>query len=362
MMWVRIALVVALVLSTAGPAWAEPYLAVFQGMQCSSCHSHPAGGGLRTAYGNTYAQSQMPARRAGDPDAPYWTGAVADWLSVGGNLRSEYRYVDTPNAETDSAFDISKATLYVEASVIPGRLSLYVDQQVAPGSSLNREAYVRLNSADRAWFLAAGQFFLPFGLRLQDDSAFVRLASGVNFTVPDRGIQAGYERGGWSTQLAITNGSGGGAEIDTGKQASLTAQHVQPGWRAGASFNHNNSDLGDRTMYSLFAGLRTGPVAWLAEADVVTDELSDGTERDGVATLLEANWRLRRGHNIKVTYDYFDPDDGVSEDQQVRYSVLWEHTPMQFVQGRLGVRLYDGIPQVDAQNRSEYFLELHGFF
>ena len=219
-----------------------------------------------------------------------------------------------------------------------------------------------LTPADGRYSIKAGQLFLPFGLRLQDDSAFVRLASGVNFTVPDRGIQAGYERGGWSTQLAITNGSGGGAEIDTGKQASLTAQHVQPGWRAGASFNHNNSDLGDRTMYSLFAGLRTGPVAWLAEADVVTDELSDGTERDGVATLLEANWRLRRGHNIKVTYDYFDPDDGVSEDQQVRYSVLWEHTPMQFVQGRLGVRLYDGIPQVDAQNRSEYFLELHGFF
>lgn len=35
---------------------------------------------------------------------------------------------------------------------------------------------------------------------------------------------------------------------------------------------------------------------------------------------------------------------------------------MQVLQGRAGVRVYDGIPQVDAQNRDESFLELHGFF
>jgi hypothetical protein len=35
---------------------------------------------------------------------------------------------------------------------------------------------------------------------------------------------------------------------------------------------------------------------------------------------------------------------------------------MQFLQGRIGVRSYDGIPQVDTQNRDEFFLELHGFF
>jgi hypothetical protein len=35
---------------------------------------------------------------------------------------------------------------------------------------------------------------------------------------------------------------------------------------------------------------------------------------------------------------------------------------MQFLRGRLGARFYDGIPQVDVQNRDEFFIELHGFF
>jgi len=35
---------------------------------------------------------------------------------------------------------------------------------------------------------------------------------------------------------------------------------------------------------------------------------------------------------------------------------------MQFLQGRIGARSYDGTPQVDDQNRDEFFLELHGFF
>jgi hypothetical protein len=51
------------------PVVAEPYLAVYKGMQCSGCHSHPAGGGKRNAYGNVFAQSEMPAARLGAPDA-----------------------------------------------------------------------------------------------------------------------------------------------------------------------------------------------------------------------------------------------------------------------------------------------------
>jgi hypothetical protein len=41
---------------------------------------------------------------------------------------------------------------------------------------------------------------------------------------------------------------------------------------------------------------------------------------------------------------------------------VYEVTPVEFLQLRLGARVYDGIPQNDAQNRREYFLQLHGFF
>ena len=115
-------------------------------------------------------------------------------------------------------------------------------------------------------------------------------------------------------------------------------------------------------MQNIFAGVRTGSLSWLFEVDLISDELSSGADADAVAGLIEANWGMRRGQNLKFSYDYFDPDNDLSEDHQVRYSVVWEYTPMQFLQGRIGARIYDGVPQVDAQNRDELFVELHGFF
>jgi hypothetical protein len=115
-------------------------------------------------------------------------------------------------------------------------------------------------------------------------------------------------------------------------------------------------------MQNVFFGLRTGPVVWLGELDFISDDVPGAPSRDAIAGLLEGNWLFRKGHNLKVSYEYLDPNDSISEDHQVRWSLLWEYTPMQFLQGRLGARFYDGIPQVDVQNRDEFFIELHGFF
>ena len=354
------AVAILLIAGVVVDAAAEPYIAVRQGLQCSACHVHPAGGGMRNAYGNAYAQADLPAERLGDNGL--WTGEISKWFAVGGDLRADYRYVDTPNQQEVSEFDVSRGTIYLEARLLPGRLSFYVDQQFAPSGSLNREAYLRLRDASGQWFVSAGQFYLPYGLRLQDDSAFVRQVTGVNLTNPDRGVEFGYDGGRWSAIASITNGSGGSSESDTGKQASLVASYVRPGWRAGVSFNANDADAGDRRMQGVFAGLRTGPVAWLLEADLVRDEAPGVPAVNAIAGLVEANWGLGRGHNLKFDYEYYDPDDDVDEDHEVRYSIVWEYTPMQFLQARVGVRVYDGIPQVDAQNRDEAFVELHGFF
>jgi len=341
---------------------AEPYLAVYKGMQCSSCHSHAAGGGMRNVYGNVFAQSELAAQRIGDKKGDVWTGEMTQWLSVGANLRGSYRYDDVPNSDTRSEFSITRGTVYAEARLIADRLSLYIDQQLAPNASQNREAYVKLKSASGKSQLIAGQFYLPYGLRLQDDTAFVRQMTGINFTNPDRGVQFSYESGAWSSQVSVTNGSGGGNEIDSGKQLSAVTNFVQQNWRLGGSINSNNADAGDRQMANIFVGIRTGPVVWLAQADWISDEVPDQEDQDGIAGLIEANWMYRKGQSLKLSYDYFDPDNDLDEDHQVRYSLVWEYNPMQFLQGRFGIRLNDGPPQLNLANRDEFFAELHGFF
>jgi hypothetical protein len=204
--------------------------------------------------------------------------------------------------------------------------------------------------------------FVPFGLRIEDDSAFIRQVSGTNFNSSDDGVEGGLETGPWSAQLSMTNGAGGGVETNRGKLVSGLVGFVQPIWRLGLSIATNFSGAEDRRMQTVFGGLRTGIVSWLASGLRVTD---DGTPTGRVeqwATLLEGNVEAAKGHNLKLTYEYYDPNTDVREDQRERYSALWEYVPFQYTQFRLGVRKNNGIPQNNQQNASEVFLQWHAFF
>jgi hypothetical protein len=352
-------LLLMLVLGASSALRAEPYLAVMQGLKCQACHVNPTGGGMRNTFGEVWGQTVLPARRV-DTGEP-WTGEISRFLAIGGNLRATASATDVPHRSNTFSFDTDELRVYLEVRAIPDRLSLYVDQKLAPGGSTNQEAYGKLWFGNQRFYVKAGQMYLPYGLRLQDDTAFIRQVPGINFATPDRGVETGLEIGNWSAQLAASNGTGGGAEDDNGKQYSLRVEHVQSIWRAGASFNYNDADVGSRQMQNVFAGVRTGPIAWLAEADYILDD-SFASRRKQTLGLIEANWGFRKGQNLKLTAEYFDPDTDLDEDEQTRFSAVWEYTPLQFVQFRVGARIYDGIPQSDLQNRRSFFAQLNGYF
>ena len=354
-------MVLAALLAVSGTASAEPYLAAQMGLKCAQCHVNPSGGGMRTVFGNTFAQTQLAAKRIGG-DEDLWTGQVMKFLSVGGNARANYNYVDVPHQPSTNDFDVEEARVYLDFGVIPNRLSVYVDQRVAPGNSTNMEANVRYWIKENTFYVKAGQMYLPFGYRFEDDSAFVRSLSGINMQTPDDGVEFGIESGSWTAQVALSNGAGGGTEIDHGKQITTRAEFVQSKWRAGASVLYNDTDLGARTGVGGFAAVALGPVVLLGEVDYIDDDSigADGTKL--MATLAEADWKLMQGHNLKLTYEWLEPNDDVDEDEQTRASLLYEWSPIQFIQLRGGVRVYDGIPQNDNQNRTQAFLQLHGFF
>lgn len=346
-------------------AHAEPYLAVANGYKCSQCHINPTGGGERTPFGEIFAQTALPARHL-DTGSDVWTGALNRFISIGGDLRYQFEAQQQPQTKTTNQFDLEQARVYLAASVIPDRLLVYVDEQVAPGGALNREAWGMFWSADHTWYIKGGQMYLPFGLRLQDVTAFVNQVSGIDMTTPDQGLEVGWEKGHWDAQLAVSNGTASGSTTSNGKQESVQVQYVETRWRLGLAANLNGSSAqGSRDAFGLFGGFKTGPIAWLAEADIVTDHSlppGPGGGQKQLATLLEANYSPARGHNLKVTYEYLDPDRELANDQQTRWSFVYELTPIQFVQLRFGARLNDGIPQLASEHVRLYFAELHGFF
>jgi hypothetical protein len=345
----------------AGCSYAEPYLAVQSGLKCSQCHVNPTGGGLRGVYGDVFAQTALPATKL-DTGPDLWMGDISKFLRIGGDLRTEALATEVPHSKTISQFELEQVRVYIEAQVIPERLLVYVDEQVAPGGALNREAYALYWSASHDWYVKAGQMYLPFGWRLQDQTAFVRQASGINMTTPDQGVEFGWLRGHWDAQLDVTNGTAGGPVTDSRKEFTGQLVYVESAWRTGVAANYNDKLGGGRSTYGLFAGLHTGPITWLGETDLIDDQSLGFGQGRMLATLLEANWLISRGNNLKVTEEYLDPNRDVHNNGETRWSVVYELTPIQFAQIRAGVRYYDGIPQSDTQNTRLYFIELHGFF
>jgi hypothetical protein len=350
-------------LIAAAPVWAEPYLAVANGLKCGACHTNPTGGGKRNVFGMTYARTQLARRTVLRDDGDTgWNSSVNRWFGIGGDLRGGYRDVDLPGPVGSSDFAVSKGTVYAEVRAIPDILTFYFDEQVSPGNSVDREYYALLTPANGKFTVKAGQFFVPFGFRLQDDTAFVRQRSGINFDTPDDGIELGVELPKWTAQLASTNGTAGSGSAPGKDQISLSAAYVQPRWRVGASLNRTDDPLGDREMQALFAGFRTGRISWLAELDFITDDIPTGGSQKTYVTLVEGNWQFSKGHNLKATYEFLDPSNAAGDDEQERYSVVWEHAPIQFTQARVGFRAYNGVSGAPFTNRNEVFAELHVYF
>jgi hypothetical protein len=340
------------------PALAEPYLAVRSGQKCSSCHVNPTGGGKRSDAGTIYGLQVLPGQAMDNG----WSGRVNQYLAAGADFRASLQYLDRENSDNESAFETERTSLYLEFTPIPDRLTLYIDQLLSPSAS-NREAYVLAWNEQREMYLKVGKMFLPYGLRLEDDNAFIRRVSGINFSNADNGIEGGYESADWSIQTALSNGTNGGSENNTDKQISLRIENIQPSWRSGISINRNEGlDSNERNMWNIFGGLNWLGVNWLFEYDSITDE-NGSNEIESSAALLEANYLISKGHNLKLTFEAYDPDNDVSEDQQTRNSVVWEYTPVSLLQLRVGLRLAEGIPQaVDDQNDDILFVQLHNWF
>jgi len=358
----RLALLAAAAVAALGlgaRADAEPYLAVQQGYKCITCHVNPTGGGLRNGFGTVFTERVLPEFTL--PSSwPTWSGDVLKFLRIGADYRTARIDTDVPNQPSVRQDGLEQLRAYGDVTLVPRWLDYYVDESLAPGQDVANEYYGKLTEPDLGLYLKGGQFYLPFGWRLQDQTAFVREVSGISMTTPDRGFELGLELPEWSAQIDYTRGI---ANIALGSGHALTGQvvYTQPAWRVGASASYTQSALGNRQVEGLFAGLKTGPVAWLGEVDLVRDAGYPGGGRQLAAVLGEADWALHQGHNLKLTAEMYDPDRSVANDQQARWSLLYEYTPIPFVQLRGGVRRYRGIPQNDLENRHVLFIEAHLF-
>ena len=342
---------------------AEPYLAVRSNQKCSACHVNPLGGGGRNSFGAYYGSQVLPGT-AGDASA-FDGGQISEMFRIGGDLRVNLNRSENDADQDAQGFNTQSGQLYVTIQPKGSRFTLYLDEQIAPGGALNREAWVLAKLGKSNHYIKAGTMMLPFGYRLEDDNAFGRVASRVTFDSNDTGVELGLEYAKFTFNFAVTNGSPSSTNPDTRFSYATRGEYVGNNIRGGASYLFNSTEQagteGETNMFAIFGGFNLWGMNFLTEFDSVAEEFN-GIEVTQEALIFEINREIKKGYNLKLTFETLDPNTDVDNDNRDRNSILLEATPWANIQLRTGLRIYDDIPQREAGNGNEAFFQIHLYY
>jgi hypothetical protein len=379
-------------LSFAAAASAEPYIAVREGYKCSACHENMTGGGMRTSFVSAHARDILHypdwfARLTRPADA--FSGDVNQYLSLGSDLRTSLSFImqdkgSDGTVKNNTAFrgrleqvdvSVNEAVGYVAVNLIPDLLTAYLDERFAPSVD-TREAWGMM-TLPYAIYLKAGKMFLPYGLQIQDDTAFIRggrngsATTGFSFNVSQPAFEAGWEPGPFSIATAVSQGISGDRDVQfTGTAyAMLPDLPVIRSFLAGLSGSYDGGST-QTSLVGPFTGFNFYRFTALGEVDFRHDSFVDSSTgvRHNPGTFMayaEGDYLAFDWLNIKAQFDYADWDGTLprqGHDAENRVSVGLEPFLARFVQVRAFYRCSNGIETNPSHNQDLWYLELHLFF
>lgn len=378
--------------SLPGTGRSVPLFAARTGLQCQTCHFDPNGGGPRTEFGFAYAKN----RHALEPDThEQWKdlglrNRVGDDFPLYFGLNQRFMLLANRRLK-DEGFDNlgfwnMENALYATFQPHPRLTLVYNLEQTTGTFYQSRDAFALLGLG-AGHYLKAGQFRVPFGLRLDDHTtatrnSFLDYQGGARF-LPydprnvDRGVELGGGHGDWFGRAAFTNGSSstGNTPPSTGRNPQAVAAklgYASGGYQGAVSFYDDWVPDLRRTRWGYYALAHRGPVALIGEIAAGTDDVLVGgrtAQRNVMAGFAEANWTPHRAHNFRFRYDHLElnrsTDDGTRAlNSWNRFALEGEWVPVPFAELRWTLRLIDTVagqtPQgADIKDEKQAYLQLH---
>ncbi len=348
------------VLATNG--WSEPYIAYREGLKCSACHVNHTGGGMRNGYGTLYPQTELtPLLETFSEGSMDFSSELSSAISVGADfMATNETLFSEGDLKSQNTFNIASGNLYLDFDLIPERLSFYIDENVAPSGASSREAFLLFESLPASGYLKAGRMLLPYGIRLWDDESFIRQASGFNYDNQDMGVEIGVEPGNASLSVAVSNGTQGARDDNTGKQVSAVGSVFLSNIVLGGSVSRNESRGVERVLFGPFGSVRLGPATLMGEVDWISE--SGAVDEEQLTAFASIEYWHRDAVNVRVAYDFLDPFDAVEEDERYRLTVGAEAFLTPSLTAGVYYRLKESVPQDVQGNRDGLVLSLHSFF
>ena len=331
-------MITCMILFGATEGRALPRFAARMGVKCQSCHIKPSGGGMRRAFGVQYGREVLPVPTwADDDDFGDFTNVIANVLGVGVDFRTLYFYQQIPDtggtapaSSSKNAFWQMQGDLYINLRVTK-KINLYLDKGLYSGF----EVFGLLHILPARGFIKVGKFLPAFGTRLDDHTAYIRTFTGFSPEQgrPERtGLEVGVQPGAFAFMGGFYNaidgfGSGVGNEkafLLRGEGIWAIGEDVALGVGANAFRRYESG--GHTTFYGGMGSLSYGRFVLLGEGDLIhTDQ--GGSLVKGFVVYGEAHYLLIDGLDLKVTYDFYDPDTDKKNGAQSRYGLGFEFFP-----------------------------------
>lgn len=350
----------------ADSAAALPRFALRTGAKCQSCHVNPSGGAMRQTFGMQYGRDRLPVEGLSDDmELEDFTNLISNIVGVGADFRTLYFYVQDTSAASSNrnSFWQMQGNFYLNFR-ISKKVGLFFNKGLYNGF----EAFGLFTVLPARGHIKVGKFLPNYGTRIDDHTAYIRTYTGFS---PQQGrpeltgAEVGIAPGPFAVFGGIYNSVDGfgGSSLNTkallGRAEALFPIGKDLNVNLGGNIFARGVDASTtENLYGGFGGVGYGPLAVFGELDWINTR-SDAGSQTGLASYLEANYLIVQGIDLKLAYDFYDPDLDVKDGSQSRYSVGVEFFPLSGVEVRLLYRFVREEPSEIKNNQLDLMLHLY---
>jgi hypothetical protein len=333
-------------------AFSLPRFASRTNLPCQSCHINPSGGGMRNTFGANFGRDDISVKAWQDEYAlEDFSTKINNFISYGADFRflGFYQSKTSPDVSSSSFFPM-QMDLYFNLAVSK-KISLYVNPAFGPYSRLEMFAIAKVLPLNG--YLKLGRFAPSHGLRYDDHTSYIRQATPFrNYGGQQTGVELALSPGPISIMGAVTNGMRG--DLDGGLPKAVFGKIEGRGalgpvnLMAGVS-SYNDASGGQNLNFLEGYGTVTlcerltvigtaeqiqGNASTMSVSSDINQRNSLNSNLKQFAVMVETDYILVQGFDLKFMYDFFDPNTDVKSGTAQRYSGGFEFMPMGGVEVR----------------------------
>lgn len=312
---------------------ALPQYAAKEATRCGTCHFNPTGGMLRTETGINFAMNHHSFPENLEAEKPPLNFNLGEKLTLGSDMRFNYIYQDSFPSNFSSFFSM-QGSIYLAAKLDPHLLLFYNNDfgyANFPVGPQNREIWGMFQRLPFNSYIKVGRFKVPYGIRLDDHTSFIKDRLGFGNRSQDNGVEIGFTPATFFWHLSLTNGAGDPAiAFDNNRFKAITSKagFTIKNFGLGASFYYNRfvsaPQKFDRVRVGGFGSFSWRNLVLLSEVDWGRDDdLFSSARFERLALYSEAIYQIHQNIWLKAKWDLWDPETRIfSIGQNVKEDII----------------------------------------